>query len=106
MKRLSEEFSKSEDNKQVEEMIWDSKVTVDKGFYLELYGNPEGKNSDIPEGSSSFVYIDEELTYGELLSIFSDLGSVKDDTLTINIVGEFGKQERVFCKENPISRYK
>jgi hypothetical protein len=105
MKRLSEEYNTNEYNEHIEEMLWEESIIIDKGFYLEVYGNSDGKyDEESSEGASYFVYIDKELTYGQFLDIFSDMGSVKDDTLTIRVMSENEKQEREFCKENPISK--
>lgn len=102
MTRLSEQYKFNEYQTHIEETLWDANIIIDEGFYLELYGNPDGKyDTESSEGSSHFVYIDQPITYGRLLDVFSDLGSVKDDTLTIRIIGEDETQERGFC--NPLS---
>ncbi|MDF2879616.1 MAG: hypothetical protein K0R54_173 [Clostridiaceae bacterium] len=59
----------------------------DKGIYIEVYVNPDGiyNEEETSNGFSCFRYIDEPLTYEELLSLF-DEGSLKKDTLTINYI--------------------
>lgn len=104
MKKLSEHFKKNKDYETIEETITDKETLIDEGFYLELYGHPEGVNSALAEGSSAYIFIDKEIKYGELLAIYDDLGEISDGTLTICLVGENG-EKKSFCLENPISSY-
>lgn len=104
-KKLSEEITSCLFYEQIEEILFNESIIIDKGYCLELYGNPDGKHdSESSNGTSTFIYIDEELTYEELLKMFEQLGSVKDDTLTIRIVDEGEIQERKMCKSNPVSK--
>lgn len=110
MKYLSEEFSKNKAEDQLEELIYDGNIIFDKGYYIEVYCNLDGKyDEDSSNGASTFIYLDEEITYNDLIKLFQGDGSVKDDTMTINIISDndpLYSQERDFCKDNFISRLK
>lgn len=101
--KLSEMFKNDELTRFIEEYLYNEEIIIDQGFYLEVYTNYDGKHDEnSSEGSSLFVFIDMDITYGNLLSLFDDF-SVKDDTLTITILGIDEGEERLFCLENPIS---
>lgn len=104
MNRLSDNFKKTETATCIEDMVWEGDTIIDEGFFLELYGNPDGKyDEESSNGASYFTYIDKDIRYVELLNIFSYLGAIKDNTLTIRTVGDEDTQAREFCLENPFS---
>lgn len=87
-----------------EEQLLDAEDVIDAGFYLEIYGNPDGKTSDSGNGASLFTYVDRDVTYDELLKAVAHLGSLRDDELSIRTVGHDETEELGFCRENPISK--
>lgn len=89
--KLSSKFSKSENTEEIEELMFSISeqqelIVFDQGFYIEVYGNPNGKYSEISDGGSLFLFTDQGILYGELLDICSYLGCPKDDTLSIRII--------------------
>jgi len=87
----------------LEEKLFSADDVIDAGFYLEIYGNPDGKGSDSADGASLFTYVDREVTYGQLLKAVSHMGSVRDDELSIRTIGNEETVELGLCRENPIS---
>lgn len=86
-KRLSQDYEKDIYEEGIEENLFDANTIIDEGFFLEVYINPDGKDSDISEGTSYFVYIDRDTTYNEFIKKFSEAGgSIKEDTMKINII--------------------
>lgn len=85
MALLSNMINRDDFIEKLEDNLIDKDIIFDKGFYIEVYINYNGIYSESFDGYSIFRYIDEELTYEELLTIFND-GSLKNETLTINII--------------------
>lgn len=112
--RLSELTSKDEWRDEVENFLFqclDAKLLIDAGFYLEVYTNPDGvfEDEQSSNGASTFVWIDEDTLFGELLDVFEDMGRIRDQTLTVSVipaVDEIYAKEREFAKRNPISSLK
>jgi len=112
--RLSELTSKDEWCDEVENFQFqyhDAKILIDAGFYLEVYTNPDGvfEEEQSSNGASTFVWIDEDTLFGELLDVFEDMGQIRDQTLTVSVIpaeDEIFAKERDFAKRNPISSLK
>lgn len=103
MTRLSAHVQIGEAKPALEELLLSVDDVIDAGFNLEIYGNWDGKTSESSRGSSWFVHVDQDVTYGHLLDSVDHMGSVRDDTLTIRSVGADEVTELGFCKENPLS---
>lgn len=88
----------------IEESIFTEDVILPKGINLELYGNPDGKyeNEDPSQGSSTFVQLSKDYSFGELISKFSYLGQVNNDTLAIHIVDSEDNELVSECIKNQI----
>lgn len=84
--RLSDIVPKNELLEELENVLPDLSVMIDKGFYIEGYLHPEGVYRGKIENGFRFIrYIDQELTYGELLAIFGK-DSVKNGTVTLSVL--------------------
>lgn len=103
MKRLVNLVKLGEASNNIEEQVFSADVVIDAGFNLEAYGNPDGKGSESAEGASLFIHVDQDVTFGQLLSAVAHLGSVRDDTLSIRTVANDETVELAFCQENPVS---
>lgn len=100
--RLSDIISMNEYVEGLEDIIWDGSVIIDKGFYLEIYINPDGvipnENGDITaNGYSCFRYVNKDVTLDELLKMddFSE-GSLRKFTMTIIVIPN---QDPLFTRE-------
>ena len=99
LKDFTEKFSGS----PLEDQIFTEDQILPEGLFLELYGNMDGVTDiESNEGQSMFIRVAEPTTFGELLKLFSYLGTVRDGTLTIRIVEPFEKEELNMCDENPL----
>ena len=103
MNRLTNHVKLGEAKSNLEDLLLSATDVIDAGFNLEIYGNWDGKDSESARGSSLFVHLDQDVTYGHLLDSVDHLGSVRDDTLAIRTVGADETVELGFCKENPVS---
>ena len=89
---MSDIISKNDHVEHLEDMVWDSEIVIDEGFYLEIYINPDGiygdENSEhSSNGYSMFRYINKDITLGKFLNmdLFSE-GSLRDSTMTISVI--------------------
>lgn len=105
--KLSDFYSNNEYQKGIEQIWWKKKakdITLDTGYYLEVYVNDDGVDSGTANGSSTWFYIDKETSMSALFEYFEGEGSIKDDTLTIILIpslDEGYERERGFAE--PIS---
>jgi hypothetical protein len=112
--RLSELTGKNERRDEVENFLFvhrNAEIIIDAGFYLEVYTNPDGvfEKEQTSNGASTFIQVDEDTTFGELLDLFEGEGRIRDQTLTIQVIpaeDESYARERGFAEENPISSLK
>lgn len=103
MKRLTNHVKLGEAKSNLEDLLLSATDVIDAGFNLEIYGNWDGKESESARGSSLFVHVDQDVTYGHLLDSVDHMGSIRDDTLAIRTVGADEVVELGFCQENPLS---
>lgn len=89
---------------RIEDEVLDDQVIFDKGYYFEACWNNDKVWSDGMDGGCFFFYTNIEISYGEILTCLSDLGSIHDETLTIRLVDENDSQSIDWCKANPISK--
>lgn len=107
VKKLSDIVSSDEYVDNLENIIGDTNLLIDKGFYIEIYFNPNGVDITRKHIEETAIYywrhIDRECTYGDLLLIFNE-GSIRDNTLTFRLIPNedvFFTKERK--KSSPIS---
>ena len=82
MQRLNDIFGKELFTLRIEEDILDNDI-IDKGFFLEVCAIRNGKEI------SYYRFIDEDITWETLLSLFENEGSIYDGTLTVSIIPNF-----------------
>lgn len=81
-----------------------AQAIIDAGFFLEAYGNPDGvEQDDATDGGSLFFHVDVDTDCDRILKVCAHLGSLRDGTLTLRVVGADETQERGFCAETAAS---
>lgn len=107
VEKLSDIVPSDEYVDYLENIIGDTNLLIDKGYFIEIYINPNGVDIASKHIEETALYywrhIDEECTYGDLLLIFKE-GSIKENTLTFRLIPTndvFFAKERE--KSSPIS---
>lgn len=100
-KTLSDTVSKNHCTDRLEDYFTEDGLIIDKGYYLEIYINPDGVDSGTSNGRSYFFYVNKPVSVREFLSMdkLKD-GNLKDGTMTINLIPAEGD---AFEKERMVS---
>lgn len=98
--KLIDLIDKNDYIKHLEDEIWNEKILIDEGFYVEVYINPDGIYQS-SNGYSLFRYVNKEISFGDLLKLeLFNQGSLKESTMTISIIPNKDisfKEERKLC---------